>query len=182
MKYKIKAGRHRAWPPCVKAYVNRKVISCQVTFSKGCAYSIAGEDQNDTNKLFGIGYVPWWKMPLVFLAGAFGSALINNEHHNDSARFGWRYDTVLQKIVVSAYCYVAGVRKITELVSIPVGETIRCSIRIEKDHYIFHVYGVNILQRHVVPFSHKKTLGYRLGVYFGGNKVAPNDMEIIMTS
>jgi hypothetical protein len=124
-------------------------------FHADCAYYLPGIDQMDTNKIFGIGYL--WS------------------HHADSARFGWRYNGETEKIVLSAYAYVGGERVIIDLGEVPFGKYVRLTIKVDYGKYVFYVDG---FEARYIEFHHKKKCGYPLGVYFGGNRLAPSTMHI----
>lgn len=158
MKFTIKAGRHRAWPPVAGLFFNRKTIRRMVTFGKGCAYWIEGPDFLDINKLFGVGY--FWN------------------HHQESARFGWRFDNG-KNIILFAYCYVRGERVVIELCKVPLFTRVTCALYILKDNYAFDVLIDGVPKANVyVPRYHKKKWGFPLGLYFGGNQPAPQTMEV----
>lgn len=157
---KIKAGKHRAWPPWLGLFFNRTVFRHVITFQVGCDYWISGPDMMDTNKLYGVGYL--WN------------------HHKDSARFGWRYDNG-NKIIISAYCYVNGERIIQDICKVPMYKPLMFDILVldNPNFYIFTVMdGETVLGNTKIPFNHKKKWSFPLGLYFGGNKPAPKTVEI----
>jgi hypothetical protein len=158
MIYRIKKGRHRAWPFVLGLFFNRQTVRRTVTFGEGCRYWIEGPDMLDTNKLFGLGY--FWS------------------HHTDSARFGWRYDNA-QSIVLVAYCYVNGERIIKDLAKVPLFTAITCALYVQKEFYVFDVLinGTPIWNE-VVKKYHLKKWSFPLGLYFGGNKPAPQTMQV----
>lgn len=61
-------------------------ISRRVKFNSNCAYDLGNEDQKDWNKVFGI---------------CFGVRGI----HKNSLRFGWRWNTMKQKIELCTIVY-----------------------------------------------------------------------------
>lgn len=158
MKFQIKKGKHRAWPLTLGFFLNRRTMRRIVTFSSDCAYWLDGEDFQDTNKLFGLGYL--WN------------------HHKESARFGWRYDNA-QSIILSAYCYVAGVRVIKDLCKVPFNTRVTCALYVKRDFYVFDVLidGAPQANEYIMK-NHSKKFAYRLGLYFGGNQVAPKTMHV----
>jgi hypothetical protein len=155
MIFTIHKDTHRAKPLRFGLWFNKRTITKDVMFFDDCAYYLPGIDQLDTNKLFGIGYL--WS------------------HHKDSARFGWRYNSEKNKIVLSAYAYVSGNRVIIDLAEIPFGKYVRCTIKVDYGKYVFYVDG---FETRYIEFAHKKKIGFPLGVYFGGNKLAPSTMHI----
>lgn len=162
MLYTVKQGRHRAWPLRLGLFFNRITVRRSVTFLKGCDYWLEGLDMLDTNKLFGLAFLP-------------------EGVHKESARFGWRFDNG-QNVILSAYCYVQGQRIIKDLCKVPLYRKITCALYVQKENYVFDVLidGVPKANEYVPKF-HQRRISYPLGVYFGGNKTAPQTMRIELT-
>jgi hypothetical protein len=165
MIFRIPSGKHYARPRRFGIYWNRKSFSWKVKFTDSCRYDLRSGDQLDTNKLCGIGYFPGF-------------------HHIDSARFGWRYNIETGLIELMAYCYVNKQRIIKPLASCEIGKEYHISLKKISIIYLFDcavseggVYLKSIGSTDV-PYYHKKKLGYRLPVYFGGNHVAPHEIKI----
>jgi hypothetical protein len=157
----IRKHTHRAWPPSIGLFYKKEHISKSVYFEDSCRYELKDEDQYDTNKLFGIGY--FWS------------------HHKDSARFGWRYNHITDKIVISAYCYVDGEVIFLDLCEVKIGEWYSMTIVIRDYDYQFLVYANGMQIEHdEIKKKHKKKFGFPLGVYFGGQKTAPHNIKIKM--
>lgn len=161
MIFRIPAGHHRARPLRFGLWWRRSSFAWVVKFTNSCRYDLGNDDQYDTNKLVGIGYLPG--------------------HHKDSARFGWRYDKVKGQIEIMAYCYVKGQRVIQSL----------CFCDIDKEYDLFlkvlsNCYYLSVCEQGTpkvigyawVNHNHNKHFKYRLGVFFGGNQVAPHEMTI----
>lgn len=164
MIFRIPAGRHRARPLRFGLWRNRQIFTWQVTFMPSCIYNLNGPDQDDTNKLCGIGYLP-------------------GGHHKDSARFGWRYADKKGMIELSAYCYVDGNRVINHICFCEIGKTYRIQLRALYRNYVFECDEISNKYLKptggiVVKPNHTKKLQYRLGVFFGGNQVAPHEIKI----
>jgi hypothetical protein len=161
MTWTIHKGKHKPswwwlrWP----LWFNKRTIKRKVTFSFSSKYDI-GQDQEDHNKLFGIGYL--WSP------------------HKDSARFGWRYDNKKNKFIISAYCYVNGQRIMENLCEVVANHPYTMTMYVQQDYYRFMVEkeSGDMLAVYSVPFWHNKKISYPLGLYFGGNKKAPNQMTI----
>ncbi len=156
MRYTIQKGEHRARPIKIGLWFNKSVIAYDVFFHDDCRYYLEGEDMLDTNKLFGIGFFP--------------------NHHKDSARIGWRYNSDTDKIILSAYCYVKGERKIFDMEEVELNTWVRCKIKNEFGKYIFYVN--SDISTNYVEHLHNKKWAYPLGVFFGGNQPAPGTMNI----
>lgn len=163
MRFVIHKNNHRAWPPHFGLWLNKYAIRKAVCFIHGCNYDLHSEDQEDTNKLFGIGY--FWN------------------HHTDSARFGWLFKE--GKIQINGYLYVNGQKIIERLCSVPLGFKMEFHLIVNHalKYYTFKVKnpanGV-ILSERDFSFTHDKTLSFPLGIYFGGNRTAPQRMTIEM--
>lgn len=104
-----------------------------------------------------------------------GFADCNSQHHDNSARFGWRW--LDNKLEIHAYAYVRGER-ITKLIGgIDLEMEYDYQIKITKNAYIFYLQGfetVEIERRSKC----EKGLYYMLFPFFGGNEVAPHDILI----
>lgn len=175
MTLRIPRGRHRARPLRFGFWFNRKSFTWTVRFTESCRYDLQSEDQFDTNKLIGIGYArgwfrlntPWWKF--------------RKYHHKDSARFGWRYNTKTEQIEILAYCYINGRREIHPICACMIGQRYDLHLTILSTCYYLAVHykgDVRSIGYAWVNHSHSKKFMYRLGVFFGGNKVAPHEMTI----
>lgn len=159
MIFRIRTGHHRARPLRFGIWWHRSSFTWKVKFTDSCRYDLGNDDQFDTNKLVGIGYLPG--------------------HHKDSARFGWRYWTDRKEIELTAYCYVNGQRLIKHICFCEIGKEYDLQLAISTKSYSFFIYEKDILSGScAIGRSRKQKLGYRLGVFFGGNQVAPHDMDI----
>ena len=178
-RYTIKHGHHRAKPLGLGLYLNKKTIAFKVLFDTSCKYHIDGEDMEDINKLFGISYVPWYMAPLAMFSSVFLS-LFRNQHHNDSARYGWRYNENLNKIELFAYCYVDG-KQIRELITtVQFNQFHHMQINTTPTFYSFIVKKDGFEVTTQVQHNNSKKFGYPLGIYFGGNQPAPKTITIEM--
>ncbi|MBR6774572.1 MAG: hypothetical protein IKM23_02510 [Bacteroidales bacterium] len=167
-KQTIRKGFHRPFqliPPCLKFFSVRKDFYIRRTFffTKSCRYMLDGGDQMDWNKLFGFCY------------GVKGI-------HVNSVRFAWRYSASRDMIEIATYCYKNSKRiyKIVGTVCIgkPVTLSIRRCVDIEDD-VIFFLCGFNVVDRIIIE-SDKFVFG--CGLYFGGNRRAPQDIIIYSKS
>lgn len=158
MKYVIKKNSHRARPIVLGLWFDKKIVERNVYFHENSRYNLNSVDQEDTNKLFGIGYL--WS------------------HHYDSARFGWSYNPHTDRIKLSAYCYVKGTRVIQDIVNVPISTWINLKLKIRNRSYVFDVTIDKNFFTISVPMSHNKKISYPLGLYFGGNKKAPKDINV----
>lgn len=157
MTYTIKKGKHRAKPLMFGLFLKKK-LSYRVSFDTSAKYFI-GQDQDDTNKLFGIGFFP--------------------HHHKESARFGWRYNENLNRIEILAYCYVNGNRIIDLITTVPFHVSHKMELLISKRNFVFTVYK-ELPMVLVIEHNRHKKIGYRLGCFFGGNQPAPQTITIEM--
>jgi len=168
MIFRIPKSNHRARPLRFGIFWNKRSFRWVVKFTDSCRYDLGNEDQFDTNKLCGVGYIPGF-------------------HHKDSARFGWRYWTERKEIELSAYCYVNGRRVIQHIAFCEIGKEYRIELTKLSTMYFFQCSeiidgwffkNIGTLE---MPYSNNKKLGYRLGVFFGGQSRAPHEMKIELT-
>ena len=137
-------------------------ITKRFKFTESTIYYFDDDDQYDVNKLFG------------FSVGM---------HHNNSVRFGWRPNSDLSKIEIVGYEYHNKLR----IPTIPI-----CEINLNSwyefglkynhktgyiEYYVTDGDYTNSLQ-HPIKLKSKINLGYKLDLYFGGNKPAPHKIII----
>lgn len=181
MKYTIRQGEHRARPVSFGLWKDKIILERQVIFHDNCKYLNLGEDIQDINKLFGIGYLPGFWSIFKVLGGIISQRNIPDVyHHTDSARFGWTYNHDRNNILLHSYCYVNEKLLKSELLHVPMETRIHCRIVISKYDYQFNVDTPNITFKSSVPYTHNKNWSYLLNPYFGGNLSATHDMDITL--
>ena len=117
------------------------------------------ENQYDINKLYGF-------------------SDNNTDHHEYSARFGWRWSDKALRLF--AYVYNKGVVTSKELSTVNIGAEINCSIKVNVDKYLFSVDGATTdIPRMATT---EKAKGYQLYPYFGGDESAPHKINIWIKS
>lgn len=132
-------------------------LSYIVKFNSSCLYHIETVDKYDINKLFG-----------------FSSGF---NHHKNSARFGW--NSVNDKILLFAYCYVNGKRVSEFIKDISIDEEYKMIILDKKSHYLFTLISSNdIITQTKIEKPKDFKVGYKLWPYFGGNLKAPQNISI----
>lgn len=153
-RYTINKGKHYA---TYKAeMLQADFMTFQATFDESAEYvSSSEENQHDINKLFGF-------------------ADCNAHHHDNSARFGWRW--LNGQIDILAYCYVDGERVVEEIGQTMPNTTNNYEIRLTDAHYIFTLDDKTI----EIDRSKPCDIGayYLLYPYFGGDDTAPHDISI----
>jgi len=181
MKYIIKTGEHESKPRTWGLWKDKIILEREVIFHESCKYTNSGQDIDDVNKLFGIGFFP--KGPIDAFIGRWITGKYTDEdfHHTDSARFGWTYNPVKANIILWLYCYVDGNRKVMDMLHVPMYVPITCRITISPSGYQFTTHTANLTFTSTpVYFSHKKHWSFLLNPYFGGNLTAPHDVEITL--
>lgn len=161
MKKTIHPGRHR---PCLpifpRLWYNKQSIGCRIIFTESCLYDLPGtEDDEDVNKLFGIGYFPG--------------------HQVNSARFGWYYDAKKFHLSLCCYCYLNGERISSVIGAASIGKAYDFSLKIKDGQYQFMVKETHtgtVVASESISTGHHKKWAYPLGLYFGGNNPAPHKM------
>lgn len=139
----------------------------KVVFTDSCRYNI-GEDQKDWNKLAGISF-------------GFTPLIKQFQMHENSARFGWRYDLQSDMIEVAPYLYTDGKREYAETLNL---ETFFCEIGKEYDlsitayaTYVMYNIGSKYWALEQNIPAHR---GFSAPIYFGGNKRAPHTIEVLL--
>ncbi len=136
----------------------------EIKFKSNCKYIFPNDSvcKTDINKAIGIGY-----------------GLMPNAHHNWSTRLGWRVKNN-KYLILFNYCYVNSQR-----ISEKLGDDLSFKFDV---FYPFSIV-VDTVQKRVIMtigeyesiiegFTKVPTMGYILKPYFGGNCVAPHDMDI----
>lgn len=130
-------------------------LKFKVRFDETAMYTTkAKENQADINKLYGF-------------------SDCGTHHHENSARIGWRWYN--QQLELHAYAYVDGKRKTEFIKAIPFDSFVECEIAVLDNEFLFRVGDKE------VKITRACTLdpgGYRLYPYFGGDEVAPHDINI----
>ena len=155
IKYTILQGQQY----CDKStYVatNYSELSFAVIFDSSAIYkTIDSTNQYDINKLFGF-------------------SDNNADHHQFSARFGWRWSD--DSLRLFGYTYNNGLRDSKELGTVQIGQSNNCSIKVSAQQYIFSLNGHidSLIRESTTPTA----VGYKLFPYFGGNELAPHQVTI----
>ena len=143
-----------------------KPIERKVTFTDSCRYNV-GTEQQDWNKLFGMsfGFFPLFKQ---------------FQMHENSARFGWRYNPSTDKIEVAPYLYTNGKREYAETLGI---EVFSCEIGKEYTMSItpfasFVLYSINST-KWALNQNIPSQKGFTAPLYFGGTCPAPHIIEVL---
>ncbi|GAB4397084.1 MAG: hypothetical protein OHK0053_12720 [Microscillaceae bacterium] len=134
-----------------------KKLTFKARFDSTAIYKTQNpENQADCNKLYGFSD-----------CGSFS-------HHQNSARFGWRWFN--DKLEILAYTYVNGERQITFLTDVRLEQTYAYEIEWGAQVYIFRVNGVE----KSVPraCSGPPTWSAKLFPFFGGDENAPHSIRI----
>ncbi|MGI8638145.1 MAG: hypothetical protein ACR2KZ_22350 [Segetibacter sp.] len=104
----------------------------------------------------------------------FGFSDNNAQHHDYSARFGWRWSDKALRLY--AYVYNKGVMHFEELGTIEIGADINCTIKVKPGNYVFTVNGrETVMPREATTATAE---GYKLFPFFGGDEVAPHAISI----
>lgn len=153
--YIIKKGEH--WSTYKQSSLHTETLNFSVIFDETAIYQCKTEEnQYDTNKLLGF-------------SGC------NSFHHDNSARFGWRW--VDDQLNISAYCYIDGERIVKPIGSVPLNEPVNYKLTATKEKYIFELEGFDKME---IKRGGDCNIGlyYMLYPYFGGDETAPHDINI----
>ena len=140
----------------IKKY-NENLLTFAFRFDETGRYDLGDLDQIDTNKLIGFKY--------------------GVDPHQNSFRFGWRWSTEDEYMIIVAYSYVDGVRDIYDIGYCFLNQIYSGEIEETEEEIIYRFQGAE----YVISKSTKKTKQkYFLFPYFGGNKKAPHNINIEM--
>lgn len=179
------------------------IIEKKVKFTESSKYilydgNIISVDQEDLNKLFGF---------TSGIFGRIGEKLENTPKqdlpyyytsaHWNSARFVWRYNPSTDKMEITWYIYDNGIRmyNTSDIVSIDFDKEYVMSITKNKKTYTFKIYELLapktaikkvlllndyklIWNKEIMVSNVISNIGKKLVLFFGGNKVAPNNIKI----
>jgi hypothetical protein len=155
VEYKIPKGNHYAQANVFKQ-LHRNELRFQVVFDSSAIYqTIKPENQYDINKLYGF-------------------SDCETMHHENSARFGWRWNA--RSVELYAYWYNDSTRHHQFLDNVSIGQTVELAIKALPQQYQFSIKKATYL----FPRNCSSTLvnGYLLYPYFGGDETAPHDIRI----
>lgn len=154
-KYTIAKGAHYS-DKNNYVLVSQQELAFIVKFDSSAIYhTVSSSNQVDINKLYGFSD--------------------NNEQHQKfSARFGWRwrYDS----LQIFGYVYNNGILNLTRLGTVEIGSENSCSIKVNKDTYLFTLNGKETIMPRASGTAAAR--GYKLYPYFGGDEVAPHEISI----
>ncbi len=104
----------------------------------------------------------------------YGFSDNNTDHHQFSARFGWRW--LNNQLQLFAYVYNNGVNVSQQIGTVTIGSENYCSIKVNGNHYVFTLNSTML----TMPRNSSTTvgLGYKLYPFFGGSEVAPHRISI----
>jgi hypothetical protein len=155
IRYTIEKGSQYCNNSSYKA-IETTELKFTVKFDSTAIYETASpENQYDINKLYGF-------------------SDNNSDHHQYSARFGWRWSDKALRLF--AYIYNKGAVLSKELTTIAIGEEMNCSIKVTGSNYLFTAN--NITTQLPRTATTEKAKGYQLYPYFGGDEVAPHQVNI----
>lgn len=161
MTFTFKKGNYRAWPwywlrwwPLL---FNPVKITRKVTFLHNSKYWLPGIDQQDHNKLFGVGFLN----PL-----------------RNSARFGWRYNPDTGNFIISAFTHIKGVMDFKDLCEVPANTSVTLTLVFGESGCFFRVFSPRTGYRYHSADVKPKLFGILLGPWFGGNRPAPTKLKL----
>lgn len=152
MKLKIKEGNHCSNK--ILPMFRYKTLSGSVKLKGDFSYEIVRYNQLDTNKLIGL------------------SDSIH--HHNDSIRFGWRWNDKVEKLELMYTLYRDGNRYIEPICYIETEKEYDFEIAVDYDKYLLWFDDKYI---EVYRNSNWILPRYVLFPFFGGDEIAPKDFE-----
>ena len=155
IKYTIEKGNQYCNNNGLKA-IETSEMKFTVKFDSTAIYeTLLPENQYDINKLYGF-------------------SDNNADHHQYSARFGWRWNDKALRLF--AYIYNEGAVLSKELTTIAIGAETNCAIKVTSRNYLFTINGITTQLPRMA--TTEKAKGYQLYPYFGGDEVAPHQINI----
>lgn len=156
----IPEGQHSSTNAAFRGFNGNK-LTFQAKFNQTAIYStVDPANQADINKLMGFS-----------ACGSF--------HHENSARFGWRWHN--NSLEILAYTYINEVRIHKFITTVPLNEFVDYEIKQKKNGYIFKV-GDTATEIMDALNDCSERANYILWPYFGGNETAPHNVEIYIQS
>jgi hypothetical protein len=155
VQYTIKAGEHFCDKNDLKL-LETDQLKFLVRFDSSAIYeTVDPANQDDINKLYGFSD-----------NGA--------QHHQFSARFGWRWSAGALRLF--GYVYNNSLLISKEISTVPIGEAVNCELEVTPAHYRFTVGN----KKDSLPrlSTTPKAKGYQLYPYFGGDEPAPHAILI----
>ncbi|MBC3541707.1 hypothetical protein ACFSC6_01740 [Rufibacter sediminis] len=151
--YAINTGGHETTNPIKVLSTNS--LRFDVQFDSTAIYATKDpSNQADINKLYGMSD-----------CGTF--------HHDNSARFGWRW--YKNKLELHAYSYNGGKNTSTFITAIDLKKNYTCELTLTESKYIYKVGEKTVEHARACNGEGK---GYQLYPYFGGDETAPHDIKI----
>ncbi|MCW3073413.1 MAG: hypothetical protein JWP69_482 [Flaviaesturariibacter sp.] len=155
VKYTIKAGEHFCDKSDFKI-VETDELKFMVRFDSSAIYqTVNSSNQDDINKLYGF-------------------SDNNMQHHQFSARFGWRWSAGALRLF--GYIYNNSIVASKEISAIPIGADVVCNLQVTATHYRFMVGNLKDSLPRLSTTA--KAKGYQLYPYFGGDEPAPHTVSI----
>lgn len=154
--YKISRGTHAPLIPKISS-MQSETLMFNAIFDESAKYqNKLEENQQDINKLMGF-------------------SDCNSKHHNNSARFGWRWFE--DQLEIHAYCYVNGDRIVQYIGTVELNEKADYLLHVSDTQYTFRIKDEAPV---IIDRGDVCNIGvyYMLYPYFGGDEVAPQDINI----
>ncbi len=155
VKYTILAGQQYCDKTSFVPFKSQQ-LAFLVKFDSSAIYQTTlKSNQEDINKLYGF-------------------SDNNAQHHDYSARFGWRWSNNALRLF--GYTYNRGSMTSRELGTVEIGTVSNCLIKVERNRYLFILNGTETS----MPRESTTTMaeGYKLFPYFGGDEFAPHAISI----
>jgi hypothetical protein len=151
----IKQGDHYCAGNSFKS-IELNAMKFTVKFDSTAIYTTSNpENQYDINKLWGF-------------------ADNDQQHHEYSARIGWRWSNNALRLF--AYVYNNSKMAEKEITTVAIGRPVQCRISISPGSYLFQVNEVQVQMPRAATTLVAK--GYQLYPYFGGDEAAPHTINI----
>lgn len=162
MQYIIKKGNNYSSGRLFPRLTRKDTLAYKVKFFDNAIYLTADPyNQMDINKLFGL-----------------SESWFPGSHHDNSARFGWRYNAKRHELELLAYIYENGKLFYIHLEDVELLRMYECKLEMSEDGYHFYING-----KVMYWYPRPRRLGnwkYYLYPYFGGDEPAPHDINLYL--
>lgn len=146
------------------------------SFTESCLYKFNDEDDNDINKLFGIGL---FMIPKSLTTSQHKKWF--ELHKHTSVRLGWNCNYESKTINLFNYSYINKTRVNSKICEIEINKIYSAEIFSSVNfNYICIKHNNKLIGDDIKHFGYNinNCIYFKLGAYFGGQKVAPNDVLI----
>jgi len=161
-KYTVNSGSHSSTPVFLKTFINSCNINGSAYFTENSKYNLGTSDQYDWNKLDG------FKLDL-------------NSVPNNSAMIAWRYNIVDNVFEIGPYFNNYGLvfPDNNQIIKVGVNEVFGYNVKLSGKVATISITKGNVTVSKVKELK-SAFIFTRVSLWFGGNRTAPNKIEVFI--